>query len=543
MTRWINLVRGVMHDDRAAAFEAEQAQLAQATHVPAVDPRLRSEMTGGARDPRVLLLGNACHDASVPIGVPLHEVAGEGHALVLGGTNSGKTYECANVVTDVAARFARDPAEIGLVVEDHKGDLVALARAGLAALVTRLPRREAERLLNNVVVINPFSTEALVPLQVLAPEPGVAPEVQAFEVTSLVNRLGGAELGVLQDSFTFHLLLLGIVARPEPRSLPELAELLADPAALTSEAARSPSPAVRGYFAGTTPIATASLQGVRARFDRLLRLPSARLMLGARRSVSFHELMATKILLIDVGSPPLGCEDLGRFWSGLLTLRLTRAIFERTLDEARRPVAVFVDEWQEGLAAGGDIASHYERVLGMARSRGVSLWLISQSLARAAQVSAALPKVVATNTNLQFIFRASPEDGQALSRILPVTGRRARPPALPWEERSRTPYLTRNEEREILLEEVSVLPQRTFYLWNRNRPYPATLVRARDFDPRVVGHRDLRVEERLKHGALAVPIAELEAEEQRREEAVFRPVPRPPTEPDRTERSLRPRRR
>ena len=358
-----------------------------------------------------------------------------------------------------------------------------------------------------MVVLNPFSEDALVPMQVLEPEPGLAPEIQAYDATTVINRVGG-ELGVQQEQYVYYACLMGVTCGA---SLPEILRLSYDPAALSACAARSPSAEVRAFFANERRLSATSLQGVQARLSRLLRLPSARLALGARGNVSFHDLLASKILLIDVGSPPAGCEDIARFWAGLYTFRLVRGIFARTVAEARRPVACFIDEWQEGLLAGGDIAEHYERVLQMARSRGVSFWLASQSFAGAARVSATLPRVVQTNTKVQLWFASSAEDARMMT-ALPVTGRRPRPPSEPWEERRGSPFLTTEAEREALREQLTTLSARQFLYWNRNRPYRAQFVRTTVLRLPDVDALHPRLRERLRVGVLAKPIQELERE-------------------------------
>ncbi len=495
--------------------------MSAAVEVPSVDPRFRAEMARLAGAAGALWLGRCESDRQLRVAIPMREAVGAGHALVLGSTGAGKTRVVAGIAAQMLSRIVENPASQGIVVVDHKGDLVALVRSLLGDLVERLPSQDAERLLSALVVVNPFSSTALLPLQILRPEPAVPAELLAYEVTTLLDRVGGADLGVRQDSFLYHLVLLGVGTG---RSLPELADLLSDPTALVAAGASSPHADVRAYFAGAIRLASASLEGVRARLHRLLRLPAARLMLGARRSVSFRKLLASRIVLVDLGSPPFGCEDLARFWSGLVTLKLTRAIFERTPAEAARPVAVFVDEWQEGLAAGGDIAEHYERVLAMARSRGVSLWLISQSLATAARVSSSLPRIVATNTHLQFLFKSSQEDARTMAAILPVTGRRARAGVPPWEERSRTPYLTSREELDVLISEATQLPERVFHLWNRNRPYRAQLLRADTVEVRARMGRSRELAARLEDGALSVPLGELEADLVRRSQSGFRPI-------------------
>lgn len=101
--------------------------------------------------------------------------------------------------------------------------------------------------------------------------------------------------------------------------------------------------------------------------------------------------MSTHVVLVNDGAPPLGYEDIGTFWRGLLAPKFTRAIFERA-SEGARPIAPFGDEWQEGLAAVSYIADHHERVLSMARSRGVFLTLLSQSPAGAATCRPGRPR-------------------------------------------------------------------------------------------------------------------------------------------------------
>ncbi len=518
MLRSLSFLRRLLGDDRDAAFAAEEGRLRRSLDTPSLDPRFMNELRRDVRSqgPSVLL-GNPIEAPELAVRLPLSEIAGSGHGVVLGATNSGKTYACLAIARGVLAANAADPSSIGLVVLDHKGDMAELTRAAIAELVDRLPPDEARGLIDRVVVLNPFSEHALVPMQVLQPEAGLAPEIQAYDATTVINRVGG-ELGVQQEQYVYHACLMGVTCGV---SLPEIQRLSHDPAALASCAARSSSAEVRAFFANERRLSATSLQGVQARLSRLLRLPSARLALGARGNVSFHDLLASRILIIDVGSPPAGCEDIARFWAGLYTLRLVRGIFARTVAEARRPVACFIDEWQEGLLAGGDIAEHYERVLQMARSRGVGFWLSSQSFAGAARVSATLPRVVQTNTRIQLWFAASPEDARMMS-ALPVTGRRPRPPAEPWEERRGSPFMTPESERELLREQLTTLPARTFLYWNRNRPYRAQFVRTTPLRLPDLDALRPRLRQRLRDGALARPIPELARE-------VDAPAPAHPT--------------
>ena len=81
---------------------------------------------------------------------------------------------------------------------------------------------------------------------------------------------------------------------------------------------------------------------------------------------------------------------------------------------------------------------------------------------------------------------------------------------MPWEPAHRTPFLSPAEEREALISEVTTLPRRHFYLWNRNVS-PAELVVADSVEvPNVRLREGLR--RRIRDGVLAVPVRDLEAE-------------------------------
>lgn len=384
MHDWLARLRGLLDDDRRVAYQAEHAELRAATKTSAFDPRFEAEMADLAHSADAISLGTTVATPRLSVRVPVREVVGNGHLLCLGGTGAGKTRVVSGIALDLLRRIATAPDAMGLWVIDHKSEFVALLRELLYDLVDELPGPAARALLDRLVVIDPFST-SLVPMQVLKPEPGVAPEVQAYVVASLINRMGGADLGVRQDHFLFHLLLLGVRHPGGGLSLVDLARLLNDPDVLVGVAANSPSEDVRGFFRAGVRLAQQSLDGVRARLHALLRLPSNRHMLGAKDAASFRRLLARNVVLIDLGAAPDGCRDLAHFWAGLMTLKVTNAIFARTPAESQRPVAVMIDEWQEGLAAGSELAEDYERVLSMARFKGVSLHLISQSLAGAAK--------------------------------------------------------------------------------------------------------------------------------------------------------------
>lgn len=530
MSQWFARVRRLFGNDRKEAWRAEVVQVREAAHVPGVDPRFEAEAQAPA-DKMTLTLGRAVLRPDLPVRLALDDLLGRGHGLVTGATGTGKTFLMLHILANALRRVAYDPAALGVWVIEHKSELVPLVRELIAGLVAELPPALGKVLLDGLVVIDPFAKDALVPFNLLRPDVGVPAELHAWEVASLVNRVGGSEMGTRQDAFLFHAVLLAIATN---RTLPELANLMDDPVAFLAQAESSPSERVRSFFRGGLKVSGTSLDGVRARVTRLLRLPSMRLQLGAKEGLSFPELLADKIVLIDLGSPPQGCEDIARFWAGLVSAKFARAVFARSHADASRPVLVVVDEWAEGLQGEGDVAGDYEKLLTMARSRGVSMILGSQSLAGASKVSTVLPRVVATNTAWHWVFRASPEDARLLAHMLPISGREPRPCGAPWEEAPRSPFLTAAEERELKIHEVSRLPDRTCWYWDRRRPYPAVLMRTNDVVLPPPGFRSVALTERLRNGTLAKPIKELEAALAPKVNPVFRALATPAALPTTT---------
>lgn len=535
MSKWLARFRQLFGDDQKTAWRAEKKVVAKATERPGVDPRFEQEAQAGvAPHVPMIELGRSVERPDLPVRFPLHEFLGLGHGLVTGATRTGKTWLTLLLIEHSLRAIAKNPESQGFWVIEHKSELAPLVRKLILGLLSELPPPERQVLLERLVVLDPFAPDALVPFNLLQPDAGVPPELHAWEVASLVNRIGGSEMGSRQDAFLFHAVLLAIVLK---LTLPELATLMDNPVHFLATAETCPSERVRSFFSNGLKVSGTSLDGVRSRLTRLLRLPSMRLQLGSKEGLSFPKLLAKNIVLIDLGSPPQGCEDIARFWAGLVSAKFARAVFARTHTDATRPVMVVVDEWQEGLQGEGDVAGDYERLLAMALSRGVSMLLVSQSLAGASKVSAVLPRVVATNTVFHWCFRASPEDARILAHMLPLSGREPRTRHDPWEEAPRSPYLSIAEERDQKLLAVSHLPDRTCWYWNRRRPYLAVLMRTKEVAFPPVTFQSAELTKRLRHGVLAKPVAELEAALTPKPVPIFRaivtptvPAP-PPVEP------------
>ncbi|MDO9015619.1 MAG: hypothetical protein Q8S73_27010 [Deltaproteobacteria bacterium] len=101
-------------DDRAAAYRREQQTVSRATEVPRVDAGFAEEMSDLARRPGDSVeLGASVGSPGVRVRVPLREVAGAGHALVLGTTGAGKTRAVAGIARGLLRRIATElPTEL-----------------------------------------------------------------------------------------------------------------------------------------------------------------------------------------------------------------------------------------------------------------------------------------------------------------------------------------------------------------------------------------------------------------------------------------------
>lgn len=497
--------------DARAAYERERDQILRAARRAGVDRRFQDDCAEARRDSRSMCLGIASRNRETEVWVTFQRLFV--HALVLGATRSGKTFLTILVAMwCLTLRYTRG-LPVALAVFDNKGELCELLDEFIADLVRQLPERDGERLVNDLVRFDPFSTKHVVPMQLLARDPGLDISEQAADVTSLLSQIAGPALGTLQDSILYGVLAIGI---EKGLNLLDVRRLLAEAESIQALAQQSSLEDVR-LSLGHGTIRRSSLEGVCARIDRFLRLRSTQLMVAGTGRLSFEDAMKNRTLLLTFGSPPAGDEDKQKGWMRYSTKQLERTVFRRTHADAARPVLVLMDEFQEALGAGSgaamDPGESFERLLTLAASRGVALWLITQSLARVAKVASTLPSVIATNVGIQLIGRTSPADAQTLASagVLPISGRRLRPRPAPWET-SREPFMSREEEARELARELQQLPQRCFYMQDRSRPYPAELVRVREVTRGSAAAIPSETMERIRRGCAAITIREAEEE-------------------------------
>jgi hypothetical protein len=382
------------------------------------------------------------------------EIVGK-HLHCVGATGTGKSVWIVSVIAQLLARG------IAVLVVDAKGDLCSMTADMLTDRLLSSPDRETA--LSNIRVVDPFSSANLVAWNLCARDETVPMELQAYELGTLMMQSVQADTGIRQGRLLHNLLALIIDGHG---TLIDAHRALVDPPFLAAFVSRASDERLRHYFLtefSKEPKVT--LSGVVARLDALLRLPSWRRMFDCDEGLDFQGLLAPGVTLIDIGGAPLGCRDLQSFAGRLLFLRLARAVMNRpVMSNDLLPVVIVIDEVQEFLSP--EVASEMERLLTLARSRKVALYLFHQQVAQLEKISSALPKIINTNASLKLLFRSSLEDARLFGHVLPATGRVLRPDYRPDQaSSSRSPYLTLAEERQLLLEKIPRLPSRSFYFW------------------------------------------------------------------------------
>lgn len=360
------------------------------------------------------------------------------HALLTGTTGSGKsTY----VVGIALSLLTRAPGTKVLAI-DPKGELIETFKLFLGALAV-----EDVRLLDRLLVVDPFGADATVPLNLLAPEPGLERSVHAHVVSSALAELFDGFGPRMHGALT----ICVRAAMEAGGTLTDVLELLRDPAYGERLAAHVEDAEVRGSLLGALPRESDQTVGaLRARLEWLLSPRSVRASLCARRSVTGSHMLEAGLTLVSLG-PPSGMGEAGRAIAALLFGRLSAAIFARQVEEHTPHALVVIDEAPEVLRRSA--ADEMERLLSMARFKRVSCWSLAQTMKQVAAASGALAQSLSTNAGLRVCFHGSPQDIAEVAHLLPVSGR-LRDPHRPDR------LLTPADERAHLAEYGAALPPR-----------------------------------------------------------------------------------
>jgi len=391
------------------------------------------------------------------VSFPVKKLAGV-HRWSTGATGSGKS---AQVLAEELQLIVPN-APWSLLHLDAKSESAPwLTDIFLPWLIPTFEEKEAMFLLDNLAVINPFDSSNIPPLNILLPLPGVPKGIQAREVASLISETLGSHGGNWGSRMTNVLsFALRAALDLENLSLLEVRALLMQPEYLNAILPHIKDQDVKDYF--VYRFSSESKEAIRAvisRLDLLLIEQTAR-VLCAPTCLDFGDILERPLSIIDVGNAPRGGEFLSHWWLGVFVRGISRAILGR--QDTRKPCFCVLDEWWTALDL--ELASHFERLLSLARFKRVGLWLLNQLPGQVGSKSPLLLATIKNSCGLQIAFRQSHEDARGMSYMLPVSDNiriRKNPDAPEWDTRIAKP----EEQKRMLVEELTRLQDRVFWLY------------------------------------------------------------------------------
>jgi Helicase HerA, central domain len=413
-------------------------------------------------------LGETLWDERVPLAVPLPYLV-KAHAVITGGTGSGKTMAALALIQSLLSTGAQ---RFSFGVLDAKGELFERTLYLVVRRLERLPDREAEALARRLVIIDLASPDPVTSYNIACPWAGSDPD---FFAASRVETL--AELLPAGDGFSLrgasivkHALKL-LAARRLPFSY--LDRVLSSEPLRARLLAGSKDDELRHYFRQHFPSeGRATIAAVRARIAAaLLSSESLKLALAGDGAPDFRRLQDEgRIVLVNCAGPNIA-RPTARVLQALVLSDIRQAVFAR---KTRRPFLWVCDEAQNFFRT-RQLRENMTDLLTMSRSFGAFFLYLTQNLSTAVQDGEML-ETLHTNLRWSLTLRGTSKDGAFLRAALPVTGSREKPRLNRYATRA---CYTPAEERNLLVEELAYLPDRTGWLWLKSRSPEAIKIRTR----------------------------------------------------------------
>jgi hypothetical protein len=180
----------------------------------------------------------------------------------------------------------------------------------------------------------------------------------------------------------------------------------------------------------------------------------------------------SKIVLINCFGQTIS-RSVRRLLQALVVSDITQAVFSRRRRD--NPFVWLFDEAQNCFLT-PKLRDNMADLLTMSRSFGSFFLCFTQNMTTAVQ-DARLLRTLWTNMRWSFSMRGEPNDCAFLKPVLPVSGRKLRPQADPFQEKS---FYSIAEERTIEWDSIANLPDRVGWLWLRTRSAEALHLKTQD---------------------------------------------------------------
>jgi hypothetical protein len=417
-----------------------------------------------------ILLGET--PSSEKVSLPASEVLGS-HSIVTGGTGAGKSRFALLIFKSLVALLPQ--TRMGCCILDPKGETFAGALFLLKQRLGELGQADARELRRRVVVIDFSLASPLSSYNILARWPNADADFFAGNRADLLLDLlpggDGLSLGgsaLLRKS----ILLLSEFSLP----IGWLDDLLFDDALRTKLLARSGDKDLVAYFTRQFPkVPPQTMAALSRRMEALFSSDALRCALSGQTAPDFRALQDEgKLVLINCAGPNLS-RGVRRVLQALIISDFCQAVFSRQRKDS--PVLLFADEAHNFFIT-ERLRDQMSDFVCLSRSFGVHGLFLTQSMTSAVQ-DARVANTLYTNIRWSFTMRGEASGATFLKGALPVTGRKARPRANPFEEPS---FHSLNEERSLALDGIANLPDRMGYLWLKSRAREAFLLRTADID-------------------------------------------------------------
>lgn len=455
-------------------------------------------------------------DGNTFLAYPFDNLSGA-HWLCGGATGCGKS----RFVAGLMARHIRAFVRLGfpgLVLLDPKSETVDLVLRLIGFLLPNWSKEEQERVLANLVVVAPCRRNAAVtPLQLLS-APGAEAESRAAEVSEALTHGIEADLGILQEGVLANVLALAIESG-QGWSLVELPHLLSSEPLVRQMATRSSLPGPRAYVLSGRFGKEAShrVSGIQARIEKLLRIERLRLALGAPELLDLSRCFRGRITLVDLGSD-YGAEEATRVIGRLLFSRLVASLFSQPA-EALRPTLLVCEEFPDLMGKG--LGAKAEKLFSQARSRQTGCMILFQAPTQLQ--NGGLLRVLQANARFTILGQMPEAEARCFEELLPQTGRVPRELG-PGEVLPKTLYLGPPEERVHRLQEIGHLERGAFLFSDRSQRESTCLIQADHCNPpswdELERQLGTEIVDRLRRGAVSLPLAQAEASYKARLERV-----------------------